>query len=515
MLTQIERLKNYREAIYSLFHKRKDAIMNLLDAISSFGHRSRSVVELSEAACFERQYSSITDAIADGLPHADWEAIELKQLQILFDQQAGNAPCFLVDCTPNPRPFSKKLADRTITHAPNPAPGNKPICVGHQYSCVAMLPDNESASSRKWIAPISMQRVSSHQKGNECGMQQLTRHIKQFGLEDKWVVSVADSLYSSEACRKEAAKNPRLLHIFRVNSKRNVYQLPGDNSSGRGRKKVYGDKVSLSNEATLPMPDRQSETSRLSRSGKIYQIKIESWDDILIRGSKHYNARKHPITLLRIRMFDDQGNATFKRPLWLAGQGQARKSISLTSVYNYYVKRYDIEHFFRFGKNNLLLDEFQTCHVEHEENWWSLCMLAYNQLYLAKSLVPLQTKPWERHLKQNPNNPHREIAITTPSQTQRGFANLLSELGTPAANCVPRGRLSGRKKGEKGPVLSDQPIIFKAAKLIKKVNIAGSENIPDNSNPLKIQALLQSVQEKLRALNLSPRQFTQMLCDTG
>ena len=55
MLTQIERLKNYREAIYSLFHKRKDAIMNLLDAISSFGHRSRSVVELSEAACFERQ----------------------------------------------------------------------------------------------------------------------------------------------------------------------------------------------------------------------------------------------------------------------------------------------------------------------------------------------------------------------------------------------------------------------------------------------------------------------------
>ena len=30
--------------------------------------------------------------------------------------------------------FGLKLSDRTINHAPNPAPGNRPACVGHQYA---------------------------------------------------------------------------------------------------------------------------------------------------------------------------------------------------------------------------------------------------------------------------------------------------------------------------------------------------------------------------------------------
>lgn len=36
-----------------------------------------------------------------------------------------------VDTTPNPRPFAATLADRGVVYQPNPAPGNKPIAVGH------------------------------------------------------------------------------------------------------------------------------------------------------------------------------------------------------------------------------------------------------------------------------------------------------------------------------------------------------------------------------------------------
>src|SRR5690606_26593633 len=106
----------------------------------------------------------------------------------------------IVDCTPNPRPFANKLADRTITHSPNPAPGNKPICVGHQYSCVSLLPSDVSAKAKKWIIPLSMKRVKSDEKGNEFGMQQIIDHITQFGLQDKLVISVGDSLYGTEKC---------------------------------------------------------------------------------------------------------------------------------------------------------------------------------------------------------------------------------------------------------------------------------------------------------------------------
>ncbi|MEM9103693.1 MAG: hypothetical protein AAGB12_15395 [Pseudomonadota bacterium] len=60
-----EVIEKFRRKVYLNFTARRDASMNLLDALSSYGQRWKHVVELSEAPCFERQYSSITDAIAD------------------------------------------------------------------------------------------------------------------------------------------------------------------------------------------------------------------------------------------------------------------------------------------------------------------------------------------------------------------------------------------------------------------------------------------------------------------
>ena len=128
----IIKMVNFRQSLYSLFSKRKDAIMNLLDALTSHGHRSNSVVQLSTADCFKRQYSSITDAIADGLPEANWREIKQLVYQQINRVDKRKSNYFIIDCTPNPRPHARKLRDRHVTHAPNPAPGNKPICVGHR-----------------------------------------------------------------------------------------------------------------------------------------------------------------------------------------------------------------------------------------------------------------------------------------------------------------------------------------------------------------------------------------------
>ena len=123
-------LQQFRKDLYPLSPKRKDAIMNLLDALTSDGNKYNSVVKLSDSAFFERQYSSITDAIADGLTDVNWDEIR----KLIFQHTHINneeAPYkFIIDCTPNPRPYSRKLSDKHITHLPNPAPGNRPICGG-------------------------------------------------------------------------------------------------------------------------------------------------------------------------------------------------------------------------------------------------------------------------------------------------------------------------------------------------------------------------------------------------
>lgn len=82
------KLITFRNNLYQCFPKRGDAIMNLLDALTSHGRVCSSVVQLSTAPCFKRQYSSITDAIAQGLPEADWSAIQ----SLLYRAHESNAP---------------------------------------------------------------------------------------------------------------------------------------------------------------------------------------------------------------------------------------------------------------------------------------------------------------------------------------------------------------------------------------------------------------------------------------
>ena len=113
-----------------------------------------------EAKVFERQYSSITDAIADGLPKAHFDRIEHAVFEAT--KVPGTGHIFFIECTSNPRPWARTLTEKSIVHALNPAPGNKHICVGHQYSVLAMPNENES-SKKHWLIPLSIERIKHHQ----------------------------------------------------------------------------------------------------------------------------------------------------------------------------------------------------------------------------------------------------------------------------------------------------------------------------------------------------------------
>ena len=68
----------------------------------------------------------------------------------------------------------------------------------------------------------------------------------------------------------------------------------------------------------------------------------------------------------------------------------------LSDPYN--SRRYDIEHFFRFGKDKLLMAKHQTPDVKHEEAWWRFVFIAYVQLYLSRTQVLLLPKPCEQEV---------------------------------------------------------------------------------------------------------------------
>jgi hypothetical protein len=110
--------------------------------------------------------------------------------------------------------------------------------------------------------------------------------------------------------------------------------------------------------------------------------------------------------------------------------------------YQSYRQRFDLEHSFRFGKQNLLLTAFETPDVEHEQQWVKLVMLAYVQLWTTHSLAVSLPRPWEKHLL-----PVSSTRIS-PSKVQQDWFRIISQLGSPAVSPKSRGYSSGRKSGQ-------------------------------------------------------------------
>lgn len=193
--------------------------------------------------------------------------------------------------------------------------------------------------------------------------------------------------------------------------------------------------------------------------------------------------------------------------------GKRRDEISLIDIQQAYAERYDIEHFFRFSKRNLLMDSHQTADVEHEEQWWQLCSLAYMQLYLAKEVVSSMPQPWERYLPGFKDD-EKDVVINSPAKTQRGMAQLLETIGTPASPCVPRGKPIGRIAGETQPKRETKPIVFKEKKPTKTVgksNVSASDLTASESNPKKIEDIVDWVQSSLKKLDVTLFEFSKVL----
>ncbi len=123
--------------------------------------------------------------------------------------------------------------------------------------------------------------------------------------------------------------------------------------------------------------------------------------------------------------------------------------------------QYDLEQFFRFGKQKMLLDRFQTAEDVREETWWQLVHLAYVQLWLARHVAHGLPRPWERHLATMKNR------LISPTLVQRDFGRIIRQLGTPAKPPKLRFIAPGRPKGMKLPPRPRQKVVVKSQQVAK------------------------------------------------
>ena len=313
-----EKLVDFRNKLYRLLPKRKDAIFELMDANTASNTRPSSVVHLSKSSYFTRQYPSITDALSDGLEAARWD--DIQKLIWTTTQSGCKVPYhrFVVDCTPQDRLHAKALSDRSIVHKANPTPGNKPICAGHEYSTVAYVPPGSSAQRQRWIIPLSTERVPSSDKGHDFGMNQVARLLDQLDLDDHLTLSIGDSAYATESCRQQTAMLKEHIHMARLRSNRNVFELLPTSANSKTKPKVYGRKMRLNEHASHLPHDEQATIAISSKKGASLTVTIKGWKTVSFRGSRQFKAHRHPFRLLCITVVDKHQNTAFNKPLWLA-----------------------------------------------------------------------------------------------------------------------------------------------------------------------------------------------------
>jgi hypothetical protein len=463
-------LQQFRQNLYNFFPHRADALMELVDALAS-NTRARSVVELSLSPLFRREYSSVYDAIEHFFVPAQPEQAaqeQRKHEQALLRLIAPFLPApqqrrfwlFGTDVTYLSRRFAYTLADRTFVHQPNTIKGNKPVTIGHDYSILSLLPEKERPASPPWVVPLIVRRVTSTETANQVGAAQIAAVVtdETLSFKDELCVQVADSAYSARVFLGAVAAHKNLVSIIRLPSNRVVYRQfkrPEGEKNPVGHPTWYGERFDLKDPTTWPEADAVAATTFTTKRGQTYTVQLEGWHDMVRTGTRDIPMHKYPFTLVRARVVDAAGQPVYKYDLWLIVIGERRRELSLVEMWTAYGQRYDVEHFFRHGKQRLLMAAYQTPEVEHEENWWQIVQLAYIQLWLARALAAALPNPWERHL------PAAEAGEASPSTVQRDFERIIRQIGTPARPPKRRGYSPGRAKGVKMPIRERRPVIKK------------------------------------------------------
>lgn len=454
-------LEQFRQQLYQNFNNRADTLMELVDAICS-NPDAGSVVEYSLTPCFRRSYSTIFKALKE----MEWDELMIARLVAPYLRRLRLRRYWLLatDVTSQPRPFAPTLPDRGVVYQPNAVQGNKPITVGHQYSSLVLLPEAEAVSA-SWVVPLMVRRVATSEDKELVGSEQINVLLKDPTLPfgESFCVDVGDTSYSKPACLHSKRHHSRLVSVARLRGNRVLYQEfvpdPEARGSGAGRPKRYGERFALQEPDTWHPPDEEVTIMEKSRRGQTYRIEIKAWHNMLMPGKnkpKRIPMDRYPFTLVQIVRYDDKGNLACRLPMWLLAIGEYRHELNAQEIYQVYQPRYDHEHFFRFGKQKMLLDGCQTPDDDREEKWWQLVHLAYAQLWMARHVARCLPKPWERNL------PAMKQGVLSPTLVQRDFGRIIGQIGTPAQPPKLRFNAPGRPKGTKLPPRPHHKVVIKS-----------------------------------------------------
>ncbi|WP_394758371.1 hypothetical protein [Flavobacterium sp.] len=469
-----------------------NAVMALASATEA-----QSVVQLSKSEIFHYHYSNLTKIMTDiSFDEQSYESL-IQEVNLVISryippirkEEGTEFYGFTTDTTKIIKAHSPTLEGRTyVPIANNAIKGNKPVGIGYPVSCLHLNPFEQGQGG--WCPPMTVERLTATRNAIEAGakalMSVMTDKTLPFG--DSLCLHKADTSYGQAAFLSPTHEAANLVNIVRLRASSKIYQSESDTQTG-GAPKIYGQKWYLIPETDtktyfkkgvaytverdsimdLPCSEHISLELELSNGRKVV-VELFRWNDLKIRSKNGNSMKDKPLDIIRCVVKDaETKELVFVRPLFIALCGKRKSETSTTLAYFQYCERYDVEPFYRFAKQSMLLDSFQTSDVGHLDNWLAVWTLAVWLLLTASSETQAQPEVWEKYLSvYKEKTVENEITdVLTIAQTRKAAHTLFSTFDPNPF--LPQKYKKGKGR-QKGDTLTPKPK-FDVVKKEKKIPI--------------------------------------------
>ena len=435
-------LAAFRGELYRCFARRADALFELADAVVCKAGRVHMLAELSLEPECRRGHGGVFDAVSAGRVQVARLRVALAGLPL--PAWADGRIRLAVDVSNWLRPDAEASPERLFCHCYARGRGNAQMIPGWPYSFVAALEPGRTS----WTLPLDAVRLGPADDATAVTAGQVREVTVRLIEAGHWrdgdpdIVVVFDSGYDLTRLAWLLRDLPVEV-TGRLRSDRVMYfpapeRVPGTN----GRPLRHGAALKLADPETWPAPAAATvtETTRYGTAAAM------AWGRLHQRLTSRAGWEGHdgelPViegTVIRLAVGHLPGDRS-PDPLWLWSSRAATDADAVDRTWQAFLRRFDIEHTFRFLKQVLGWTRPKLRDPAAADRWTWLIIACYAQLYLARHLAADIRLPWQRPC------PDGRL---TPARVRRGFRNIRQTLPGLASAPKPGKPGPGRPPGSK------------------------------------------------------------------
>jgi hypothetical protein len=441
-------LRAFREDLYWSLIFRRDALFELCDAVLLAPGRVTDLARLSLAPEFRRGHGALYDALNAG--RAGFSRLRRALAGLPLPAWPDGRVRLAVDVSPWLRPDAEASPERLFCAVRGRGKNAAQAVPGWPYSLVAALGPGRSS----WTLPLDAVRLGPDDEECLVTAAQLRDVVTRLIAAGHWapgdpeIVIAADAGYNATRLAFLLDGLPVIV-VARVRADRVFWAPAPPRAPGSpGHPPRHGPPVRCADPATQHSPPFTAE----GRDDRCGQLAVAAWPRVHQKVHRNTGGfedwppgRPLPAiegTLIRLTLARPGA-----RPMWLWASAPDPGQSTLAVLWQAYLRRFNLEHTFRFLKQQLGWTRPLLRDPAAADRWTWLLLAAYAQLHLARDLGAVTRLPWQ------PRPP--QPAAMTPGQVRAGFRRAREMTGTPASPAKPArpgpGRPAGSKNKRKAP----------------------------------------------------------------